>query len=169
MPVKPPPPAIVRPAPVMTIRINGKPYEALLCDTPATRNRGLAGTPKGSPRCCIMVWHHQISKTVLGAKHLFQAYGVGEAEGTTISGATVWPRGVLQPHQNLVVHFVATGQARRPRPTLVEIPVSVLRQGPLFLAQVSIVWKIPVQDVQYPPAKKPKSKPPAPPKPNESQ
>ena len=164
MPVKPPPPAIVRPAPVMTVRINGKPYEALLCDTPATRNRGLAGTPKGSPRCCIMVWHHQISKTILGAKHLFQPYLICEAGKTRPSGATVWSRGVLHPGGSLLVNFVLTGQPKRPRPTLLEVPASLSGW-----AQLSVAWKFPLRDVQYPPAKKPKSKPPAPPKPNESQ
>ena len=162
------PPAIVKPAPITRITIGGHTYPALLCDTPATRHRGLAGTPNGSTRCCIMVWHHKLKHPrVIGAINLHQTYYILQMMNTTTTSGdpTPNPAAILQPHATCVFPMNQEAFYNNGRhPTMIEVPAQTVRRHPDLFYHPPIVWKIPAKDAEIPPRKPPKQ-----PKPNDPQ
>lgn len=105
-------------APVTQITINGHSYPALICDTPATRHRGLAYAPPTSRVCCVMIWHHRPeSGRTLGAKHLNQPYYIFKlATKTRTATGTFGPLKLMPRHTQSLPLYGSK------RPALIEIP-----------------------------------------------
>lgn len=140
------PPAIVKPAPITQITIGGHTYPALLCDTPATRHRGLAYAPATSRVCCIMIWHHRPRKgRTLGAQHLHQPYYIFQLTTTTQKAIeTSGPIKLLPRHTQTIPLY---GDKR---PALIEIPSTDARNIEITTTLYGHPSCVPIGTAYYP-------------------
>ena len=134
-----------QPAAHVEMVVHGWLFPAILCDSPATRSKGLADTPAGSALCCVMIWHHPLSATTIGALHLSVPYIIAPVlttrDGAYISGhiAKVSPGRVRRV-------VLPTDRMFQRRPALIEVPLYLARH--FWNGKQLIHWHIPVHDVQ---------------------
>ena len=125
--------------------VHGSLFPAILCDSPAARRKGLAHTPPGSALCCIMIWHHPLSSTTIGALHLSVPYVIAPVL-TTRDGAYISRHIVkLSPGRVRKVVLPIDSMFQR-RPALIEVPLYLARQ--FWNNKQLIHWRIPMHDVQ---------------------